>query len=94
MTTRRRSRSLCGINILDVFSLFHRRLVRAETLLGILVNALVGGRSTGFDHVQNASFIRCQSDHFASQFAGERCAFAEGLVFLEERGCEQERLRG
>ena len=80
MTTRRRSSSLLRINILDIFSLFDGRLVAAESVLGILVNALVGGGSTGFDHVENASFVGCESNDFAGQFAGEGRAFAEGLL--------------
>jgi hypothetical protein len=54
---RRCTRPILGIDILDIFSFVQGPLVRAQSILGKLVYALVGRGTTGFDHVQDTTFI-------------------------------------
>ena len=66
----------CGIDGLDVFSFGHGALVTAQTSLGKLVHALVGGRPSGLDHVENTTFVRTQSGDFPDNAADHLRVFA------------------
>ena len=68
--------SLCGIDGLDIISLGHGTLVGSQASLGKLVNALVGRRSTRFDHVENASFIGGQTGNFTGNATDKLVVFA------------------
>jgi hypothetical protein len=74
-----RSRSLLGIDGFDIFTLGQCALVTAQTTLGKLVNALVGRCAARLDHVQNATLVRGQTHHFASNGTAQSDA---GTQFL------------
>jgi hypothetical protein len=91
--------SLFGINFLDVFPLGQCTLVGSQTSLGILVNSLIGRRTSRLDHVQNSALIRCQSYNFTSNFSTEGSSLSGGLkieqvVVLEEGGRDKETKTG
>jgi len=48
---------LLSIDFLNILPLGQSALVRTEALLCILVNTLIGGGSTGFDHIKNTTLI-------------------------------------
>ena len=85
MPTGRRSGALLGIDVLDIFSLVQGTLVRTQSILGKLVDALVGTAAARLDHVENPTLVGTQSNNFAGNFATECSALAEGLWGERER---------
>ena len=71
--------TLRRIDILNVFSLLQSTLVSPKSVLGKLVNALVGRGTTRLDHIQNTTLIRGQANDFASNFTAESSALTKGL---------------
>ena len=59
-----------GVDFLNVLTLGQGALVGSEASLGELVNALVGGRTTSLDHVEDAALVWGQ----ANNLAGNRTA--------------------
>ncbi len=73
-----------GVHVLDIFSLYQCTLVGTKTSLGEFVNALVCGRSSGLDHIQNSAFVRAQSDNLTSNFSAQKSSLARGLQRIFE----------
>jgi len=71
--------TLGGVDALDVVPLDDGPLVTPEPLLGELVDALVGGRSAGLDHVEDPPLVRGQSSNFPSDAPAELRPLAEFL---------------
>lgn len=75
----------------------------AQSALGELVNALVGGASTGLDHVEDPSFVGGESGDLAGDLAAEGGALADFLFSStgigkgggmgQRRSSSQERVR-
>jgi hypothetical protein len=78
-----RSGTLGRIDRLDIFTLGQGPLVATQTTLGKFVNALVGTGTTRLDHVENAAFVRCQTDDFAGNGTAECDASAQFLQVIE-----------
>ena len=54
---------MLSVHLLNVFSLSEGTLVATQSLLGELVDALVGGTSSSLDHIKNASLVGTQSNN-------------------------------
>ena len=76
-----RTSALGGVDGFNVFTLGHGTLVTAQTSLGELVHALVGRGSSGLDHVEDATFVRGQSHHFAGNFSTQLGAGSNFLLY-------------
>lgn len=75
-----RTGPLGGIDGFDVFSFRQSPFVGTETTLGKFVNALVGRRAAGLDHVQDSSFVGCQADDLSGNTATQGDMFSQGLA--------------
>ena len=78
----RRTRTLRGIDRFDIFAFGHGTFVTAQTSFRKLVHTLVGRSASRFDHVENATFVRGQSDHFPRNFTTQFRAGTEFLYYL------------
>jgi hypothetical protein len=71
--------TLCGIDILDIFSLGKSTLVASKTSLGELVHTLIGRGSSSLDHIQNSALVGAQSNDFTGNLAAHLGALANAL---------------
>lgn len=75
--------ALLGVDLLDVLTLVDGALVGPEAVLGEFVDALVGGGSSGLDHVEDAALVRGEAGDLARDLAAEGDALGDAL---RERG--------
>jgi hypothetical protein len=80
-----------GVNSLDILPLGQSTLVTAKTPLCKFVNSLIGGRSSGFDHIENSPFVGGESGDFTCDFSAESGALAKPLLLLLEVVVERKR---
>jgi hypothetical protein len=73
------------VDVLDIFTLGQGALVAAQPTLGEFVNALVGRRSPGLDHIEDATLVRTQPHHLAGNGAAQGDAFAQFLFFKNKK---------
>jgi len=68
-------RALLGVDVLDILTLNKCAFVTAESLLGELVYALIGRRTTSLDHVEDTTLVWCQPGDFPRNRTAKRNAF-------------------
>ena len=68
-----------SVHVLNIFSLDQCTLVGTKASLGEFVNALVCGRSSGLDHIQNSAFVRGQSNNLTSNFSAQKNSLSRSL---------------
>lgn len=74
------TRSDLGVQFLDLVTLLQRPSVRAQTSLGELVHALLGGRTTGLEHVQQSLLVGGKTHDLTNQLADELRALGDSLL--------------
>jgi len=51
-------RTHLGVDSLDILSLGNSTLVASKTPLGKFIDSLIGGTSSGLDHIKDSPFVR------------------------------------